>query len=91
MDSLSISLFRFHVEAESMGYWVNVDKSTRVAKLHRETCIWCRPRDQHGKGVNEMTNSGGWYSFASPGEAERYCRGLDLGLLWSPCRFCNPE
>jgi len=74
-----------------MVYWVNVDMGTRVVKLHKEACIWCRPRDQRVKGVNEMTGSGGWYSFESPGEAERFCRGLDLGLLWSPCRFYNPE
>jgi hypothetical protein len=91
MDSLSISLFRFQVAAESMGYWLNVDRSTKVAKLHRETCIWCRPHAQSSKGVNEMTNSGGWYGFESPVEAKRYCRDLDLDLLWSPCRFCIPE
>jgi hypothetical protein len=91
MDSLSISLFRSQVEAESMGFWLNVDRSTGIAKLHRETCIWCMPHDQSSKGVNEMKNSGGWYSFESLGEAERFCRGLDLDLLWSPCRFCSPE
>jgi hypothetical protein len=74
-----------------MVYWVNVDMGTKVAKLHRETCIWCRPRDQRVKGVNEMTGSGGWFRFESAGEAERFCQELDLSLLWSPCKFCNPK
>lgn len=91
MDSVSISFFRFHVPVDAMGYWVNVDMSTRIAKLHRETCIWCKPHDQISKGVNEMSSSGGWFRFESPGEAERYCRELDPDLLWSPCRFCRPE
>ncbi len=91
MDSFSISLFRFQVAAEYMVYWLNIDRSTKIAKLHRELCIWCRPHDQRVKGVNEMKNSGGWYSFESPGEAERFCQELDLDLLWSPCRFCNPK
>lgn len=90
MDSPSTSLLGVKAAGDALGYWVNVDMSTRVAKIHRESCIWCRPYSQASKGVNVMKGGGGWFRFESPGEAECYCRGLGLGLLWIPCRFCRP-
>jgi len=74
-----------------MKYWLNIDLSTRIAKLHKETCIYCKPHDQHTKDINKMNSSGGWFKFESPTEAERYCRGLDLKIFWQPCKVCKPE
>ena len=83
--------FYLRVITPTMIYWLNVDSSTRIAKLHKETCIYCRPYDQHTKDVNEMNSAGGWFEFESPMEAERYFRGLDIKVFWQPCKVCKPE
>jgi len=49
----------------TMNYWLNFDLSTIIAKLHRETCIYCKPYDQHTKGINKMNSSVGWFKFES--------------------------
>jgi len=74
-----------------MKYWLNIDLSTRIAKLHKETCIYCKPHDQHTKDINEMNSSGGWFKFESPLEAEQHFRDLELNIFWQPCKVCKPE
>ena len=83
--------FYLHVLTRTMDYWLNVDLSTRIAKLHKETCIYCKPYDQHTKGINEMNGSGGWFKFESPTEAQRYYQDKKLNLFWQPCKVCKPE
>gem|GEM_PF-4239093 len=39
--------FHLYLLTRTMDYWLNVDSSTRIAKLHKETCIYCKPYDQH--------------------------------------------
>jgi len=83
--------FYLHMLTRTMNYWLNFDTSTRIAKLHKETCIYCKPYDQHTKGINEMNSGGGWFKFESPIEAEQYYRGLDIKIFWQPCKVCKPE
>ena len=83
--------FYLRVITQAMIYWLNVDSSTRIAKLHKETCVYCKPYDQHTKDINEMNSAGGWFMFESPMEAERYFRGLELKVFWQPCKVCKPE
>ena len=75
----------------TMDYWLNVDSSSRIAKLHKETCIYCKPYDQHTKGINKMKRGGGWLKFESLKEVEQYCGDLGLRIFLRPCKVCQPE
>jgi len=83
--------FYIHMLTRAMDYWLNVDSSTRIAKLHEETCIYCKPYDQHTKDIDEMNSRGGWFKFESPIEAERYFQDLEVKFFWQPCKVCKPE
>ena len=76
---------------DQMKYWLNIDHSTRIAKLHKETCIYCKPYDQHSKPINDTNSSGGWFNFESAEDAQRFYKDQKLELFWQPCRICRPE
>ncbi len=73
-----------------MKYWLNVDLSTGIAKLHEETCIYCKPYDQHSKPINDTNSRGGWFKFESTEEAHRFYKEDIFTLFWQPCKICNP-
>jgi hypothetical protein len=75
----------------TMDYWLNIDLSTRIAKLHKETCRYCTPYEQSSKPINQMNTNGGWFEFESPKEAQRYYHDKKLNLFWQPCKVCKPE
>ena len=64
-----------------MDYWLNIDLSTRIAKLHKEACRYCTPYEQSSKPINQMNTNGGWFEFESPREALRYYQDEKLDLF----------
>jgi hypothetical protein len=72
----------------TMKYWLNIDKPTRFAKLHRDTCRFCKPYAQNFKGINEVNDHGGWFEFNSPEEAYAFFRDNFPQTLWQPCKKC---
>ena len=83
--------FYIYILSRTMGYWLNIDISTRIAKLHKETCIYCKPYDKHTKGINKMNSGGGWFKYESPQEVKKLYQDLDLKIFWQPCKICKPE
>jgi len=71
-----------------MKYWLNVDKPTRFAKLHRETCVFCKPLHQTFKGVNRLSYNGGWFEFNSKEEAYAFYLANLSQIMWRPCKKC---
>ena len=74
-----------------MKYWLNIDYSTRIAKLHKESCVYCNPYDQHSKPINKSNSYGGWFVFESAEEAFRFYNDKLFDLLWQSCKICRPE
>ena len=73
-------------------FWLNIDRSTGVWKLHRKSCRFCKPKETTNKGLNQMKTGGGWF------EAESYEAALGLftkdhgfNEYWQPCKACKPE
>jgi hypothetical protein len=40
-------------------YWLNVDKSTYVSKLHKNVCPYSKPKETNLMGVEHAKNDGG--------------------------------
>ncbi len=56
-------------EGEVM-FRVNVDKPTKKCTIHKEECRWVLRKETSYKGIGEIKRDGGWFGFASIGEAE---------------------
>lgn len=73
-------------------FWVNVNKTTGVWKLHKESCRFCNPHETSLKGINQMKKDGGWFEFKSYQSAYEVFQTDHIHLeYWQPCRNCNPE
>jgi hypothetical protein len=71
-----------------MKYWLNFDKPTGMSTLHRETCIFCKPLGQRFKGVNRLSDHGGWFKFSSKVEAYAFYLSNFPKIVWQPCKKC---
>ncbi len=71
-------------------YWLDVDKPTKAATIHRDKCVHAVPDASTHKGVNEMLRDGGWFSFDSIGEATRFHKESCLTGRFTMCGVCEP-
>jgi len=72
-------------------FWLNADTPTRIWKLHREGCLFCRPEESKAKGVGAMRGSGGWFSFKTTEEAYTFYESQKEHYVWQPCKICRPD
>ena len=63
-------------------FWLNMDISTGLWKLHVDSCRFCNPVETRFKGVNDLKKKGAWISFESAEEAKEY--GLVDEILSKP-------
>jgi hypothetical protein len=56
--------------------WVNVDRPTRRCTLHTNLdCVYvARKQETLYKGLEKMRRDGGWFSFPTLKDAERFCK-----------------
>jgi len=82
----------FMFTALFMGvFWLNVDKSMGVWKLHRSTCRFCKPVESSTKGVNAMKLRGGWFNVTSLQRAKKMFEETHThNEYWQPCKECKP-
>jgi len=71
-------------------FWLEVDNASHTAILHRGECIHIAPKETDRKGVNEMKEGGGWFSFESVGEAMRSFKVKRLSGEINYCLLCKP-
>lgn len=71
-------------------YWLDADKPTETATVHRDECIHAVPEGGEHKGVNKMHRDGGWFSFDSVGEAMRFHKERRLTGKVVMCGVCTP-
>lgn len=71
-------------------YWLNIDYSTSICKLHKESCRYCTPNPTVMKKVNEIGLNGGWFSFEKPENAKEYFDKREGERIWQPCKVCKP-
>ncbi len=71
-------------------FWLDVDSTTKTATLHRGECIHIVPKATNLKGVNELKEDGGWFSFNSIGEAMRFFKVKRLSGEVKSCLLCRP-
>ncbi|MFH2110849.1 MAG: hypothetical protein ABIJ47_06250 [Candidatus Bathyarchaeota archaeon] len=72
-------------------FWLNADTPTRIWKLHREGCLFCRPHESRAKGLGAMRGSGGWFSFKTLEEAHVFYESQSERYIWQPCKICKPD
>jgi hypothetical protein len=72
-------------------FWLNADTPTRIWKLHRDSCLFCRPKESKAKGIGAMRGSGGWFSFNTPEEAYAFYKQQREHYIWQPCKTCKPD
>ena len=72
-------------------FWLNVDLLWKGWKLHREDCRFCKPKGSATKGINDMKDNGGWFSFHTIREAQDFYEKHGSEDLWQPCKVCKPE
>ena len=72
-------------------FWLNVDNSTNIWKLHIDSCIYGVPRETPSKGINEMRKDGGWFEFETVHDAHVFFKNTKPDAIWQPCRVCNPS
>ena len=56
-------------------YWLNIDIPTKKCVVHDDKCAWAKlvtQRKPEFKGIGELKSAGGWLSFPSMEEAEKY-------------------
>ncbi|MCW4048621.1 MAG: hypothetical protein NWE89_02685 [Candidatus Bathyarchaeota archaeon] len=74
-----------------MKYWLNIDKSSKTTKLHKDPCRFCKPHNQSNKGINGLKRLGGWFRFKTIAEAKTYHKNHHPEYLWHPCRICTKK
>ena len=71
-------------------FWLDEDKPSKTATVHRDECVHGVPEGVEHKGINEMLKDGGWFSFGSVGEAMRFHKESRLPGKLVMCSFCTP-
>ncbi|MFH2112829.1 MAG: hypothetical protein ABIJ47_16395 [Candidatus Bathyarchaeota archaeon] len=59
-------------ETKKPSFWLNMDHSTNMVKLHRYNCIHCSPEPSKTKEVNSLHRNGDWIGFSSAQDAREY-------------------
>ena len=72
-------------------FWLNADLPTRIWKLHRDDCLFCRPQESKAKGIGAMKGSGGWFSFETVDKARAFFESQRERYIWQPCKICKPD
>lgn len=72
-------------------YWLNVDLSTNISKLHMGGCRYCKPRASTAKGLGRLRRGGGWLRFNTVEEAKKYHIDNLEKMIWQPCKVCLPS
>jgi len=72
-------------------FWLNADLPTGIWKLHREDCIYCKPKEPQSKGLGVMKSYGGWFSFNTVEEAYMFYQSQREQYIWQPCKICKPD
>jgi hypothetical protein len=71
-------------------FWLDVDFKSGKNTVHRDDCVHSVPENNPSKGMSEMGEGGGWFSFPSMGEAVRYARVNMVNGLIVFCFHCKP-
>ena len=71
-------------------FWLDIDFKTGKNTVHRDSCVHSVPENASSKGVNEMGEEGGWFSFHTVGEAVRYTKVNKISGLVEHCKYCAP-
>ena len=71
-------------------FWLDLDYKSGINTVHRDNCVHSVPENKPSKGMNELGEEGGWFSFPTVGEAVRYVKINKLSGLTEHCKFCAP-
>lgn len=71
-------------------FWLDVDYRSGKNTVHRDDCVHSVPENDPLKGMNELGDGGGWFSFPTVGEAVRHVKVNKLSGITEHCKFCNP-
>ncbi len=71
-------------------FWLDVDYRSGKNTVHRDNCVHSVPENTNCKGVNELGDEGGWFSFPTVGKAVRYVKESKLSGLITHCVYCAP-
>ena len=70
-------------------YWLNIDRPTGVARLHRDSCDHAQQREEtHLKGVGSNKSDGGWHDCNTRHDAQVIANADGMEL--SDCEVCRP-
>lgn len=71
-------------------FWLDVDLKSGRNTVHMDDCVHSVPENKPSKGMSEMGDDGGWFSFPSMGEAVRYTKVNRINGLIVFCPHCKP-
>jgi hypothetical protein len=72
------------------AYWVNVDKPEKRCTLHISGCRHEMEKyNTEYKGILQIKRDGGWLSFATSSDAERYCKKEFPRFNFKRCDDCG--
>ena len=71
-------------------FWLDIDLKSGRNTVHRDDCVYFVPENNPSKGMSEMGDEGGWFSFPSIGEAVRYTKVNRINGLIVFCPYCKP-
>ena len=71
-------------------FWLDIDLTSGKNTVHRDSCVHSVPENNPSKGVNQMSEEGGWFSFPTVGEAVRYTNVNRISGLVEHCEHCQP-
>ena len=71
-------------------FWLDVDYKSGNNTVHRDNCVHSVPENDPSKGINELGDGGGWFSFSTVGEAVRHVKVNKLSGITEHCKFCQP-
>ncbi len=71
-------------------FWLDVDLKSGRNTVHRDDCVHSVPENTPSKGMSEMGDEGGWFSFSSMGETVRHTKINRINGLIMFCSHCKP-
>lgn len=71
-------------------FWLDVDYKSGKNTVHRDDCVHSVPENNPSKGMNELGEEGGWFSFPTVGESVRHVKVNKLSGLTEYCKYCEP-
>ena len=71
-------------------FWLDIDYKSGKNTVHRDSCVHSVPENNPKKGMNELGEEGGWFTFNRVGEAVRYVKVNRLSGIVEHCKYCAP-